>query len=277
MFPAEEGVMTLGSRLIPLLSLSLAAFACAPSEDDFANAIVTSALQAPEAQSITDDLTGDPCATLTAESAARQAADRPSVLLEPERCLEKRAEGAELHVDFDGCRGPFGGMRLDGGVDAFFAVTGECRLMARVSDRDLRANDRPLDYGATAEIVVTDGAHEIDWRASFSGTTRRGRAIEQRSDLGIVLDRQTSCRTVEGETQGHVDGFEYDWGVTGMAVCPGECPSSGFVKAAWHGRRGERNFSVEFDGSSIARVTMPSGRTRNVGMICDAAEVVDDG
>jgi len=57
-----------------------------------------------------------------------------------------------------------------------------------------------------------------------------------------------------------------------MAVCPGECPSSGFVNAVWHGRRRDRDFRVEFDGSNVAHVTMPSGRIRDIALACEAAE-----
>lgn len=254
------------------LLLTASSVACAPSEDDFATAIVTSALQAPEAQQITDDVTDEPCGMLSAESAAAEAAARPAVLLSPEGCVEKSAEGEILHVEFDQCTGPFGRVELDGGINAHFEVTGECRLRATVADEELTANGRPLDYRATADIAVTDGAHLIDWNAHVSGTTRRGRSVEQDAALHVVLDRTTSCRTFDGTTEGSVDAFEYDWSVTAMAVCPGECPSSGVVNAAWHGRRRDREFRVEFDGSNVARVTMPSGRIRDVALACEAAE-----
>lgn len=257
---------------IPALAVALGLAACGPSEDDFATAIVTSALQAPEAQELGDDVLHEPCGMLSAENAAAEAAARPSALLHPESCVEKRAEGATVHVAFDGCTGPFGRTELDGGVDARFEVTGECRLRAELHDTGLTGNGRPLEYQATADLEVLDGAHAIDWSAHVSGTTRRGRSIEQVSAMRVLLDRATSCRTLDGNTDGNVDGFEYDWGVTGMSVCPGECPSSGVVKAAWHRGRRERNFRIEFDGSSVATVTFPSGETRGVAMLCDAAE-----
>jgi len=256
----------------PLLLLALSSFACAPSEDDFATAVVTSALQAPQAQQITDDVTHEPCGTLSAADAAAEAAARPTVLLSPADCVEKSAEGETLHVEFDRCTGPFGRVELTGGIEADFEVTGECRLRATVADQGLTANGRPLDYQATADIAVTDGAHLIDWNARVTGTTRRGRTVEQTSSLHVVLDRDTSCRTFDGTTDGSVDTFEYDWSATGMAVCPGECPSSGVIDAAWHRGRRDREFHIAFDGSNVAHVTMPSGRTRDVALVCEAAE-----
>lgn len=256
----------------PAVALALSLAACGPNEDEFASAIVTSALQSPQAQELSDDVVHAPCGMLTAEHAAAEAAARPSVALYPESCVEKTADDATVHVAFDGCTGPFGRMRLDGGVDAVFEVTGECRLRADLRDTGLEGNGRPLEYQATADIEVLDGFHEIDWKAHVSGTTRRGRSIEQVSAMHVVLDLGTNCRTLEGETDGNVNGFEYDWGVTGMSICPGECPSSGVVKAAWHRGRRERNFTVVFDGSSVAKVTLPSGDSRDVPMVCDAAE-----
>jgi hypothetical protein len=257
---------------LPALAFALSLAACGPSEDDFATALVTSALQSPKAQELSDDVVDAPCGMLTAEHAAAEAAARPTALLYPESCVEKTADDATVHVAFDGCTGPFGRMKLDGGVDARFEVTGECRLRADIFDTGLTGNGRPLEYQASADIEVLEGVEAIDWKAHVSGTTRRGRSIEQVSAMHVVLDRATSCRTLAGETDGNVDGFEYDWGVTGMTVCPGECPSSGVVKAAWHRGRRERNFRVEFDGSKVAHVTLPSGDTRDVAMVCDAAE-----
>jgi hypothetical protein len=263
---------TVPRACFPVLALALSLAACGPSEDEFASAIVTSALQSPQAQELSDDVVHSPCGMLTAEHAAAEAAARPAALLYPESCVEKTAEDATVHVAFDGCTGPFGRMKLDGSVDAVFEVTGECRLRADIHDTGLTGNGRPLEYQATADIEVLDGFHDIDWNAHVSGTTRRGRSIEQVSAMHVVLDRTTNCRTLEGETDGNVNGFEYDWGVTGMTVCPGQCPSSGVVKAAWHRGRRERNFRVDFDGSSVARVTLPSGDTKDIAMVCDAAE-----
>jgi hypothetical protein len=260
---------------LPALALALLLTACGPSEDDFATAIVTSALQAPKAHELSDDVVDEPCGMLTAERAAVAAASRPTTTLYPESCVDKTADASTVHVTFDGCTGPFGRLKLDGGVDARFEVMDECRLRADLHDTGLTGNGRPLEYQASADIVVLDGAHEIAWNAHVSGTTRRGRSIEQVSAMQVVLDPATGCRTLTGNADGNVDGFEYDWGVTGMSVCPAECPSSGVVKAAWHRGRRDRNFRVEFDGSSVAHVTLPNGDTRDIAMVCAAAEAAE--
>jgi hypothetical protein len=258
----------------PLLALVLSG--CGSAEDAFASAVVTSALQAPQAQQLTDDVAQESCAQLTAEGFAAEAAARPPVGLYPVECVTKRAEGAELSVTYDDCTGPFGRVRLDGSVEAIFEVSGECRLHADIADTGLTANARPLAVQATADIEVREDARAIDWQGHFAGTTRRGRAVEQVSDFAVLVDHKTSCRTFDGTAEGNVDGIEYDFEVSGMSVCPGACPAGGVVQAAWHGRRRERDFRVEFDGTSVARVTLPSGSVKDVAMVCDAAEAQDD-
>jgi hypothetical protein len=261
------------TALSPLLSLVLG---CGSAEDAFATALVTSALQSPQAQQLTDDVVQESCDALTADDFARDVAARPAVGLYPAECVTKHAEGAELAVAYDACTGPFGRVKLDGSVQATFEASGACRLRADIADTGLTANGRPLAYQATAEIEVREDAHAVEWQAHFSGTTRRGRSVEQASNFDVLVDRATSCRSFDGEAAGNVDGIEYDFSVSGMSLCPGECPESGVVRGTWHGRR-ERDFRVDFDGSSVARVTLPSGRVKDVSMLCDAAEAEADG
>jgi len=258
-----------------LACLGMSLGGCAPSEEEFASAVVTSALSAPEHQQLSDDVVDGPCA-LSAEAAASEAAERPAAGLYPASCVEKTARGSTLRVELADCTGPFGRVKLDGSVLAELAVTGECRLHADVHDAGLTANDRPLTLTASAEIEVLDGAHQVAWKAQASGTTRRGRSVEQTSALDVLVDRTTGCRVISGNTDGSVSGFEYDWSVKDMAICPGECPSSGVLDAAWHRGRRERNFHVAFDGSSVAHVTLPGGRVHDVAMVCEAAEAEAD-
>ncbi len=259
-----------------LACLAVGLAGCGPSEEDFASAVVTSALSAPEHQQLADDVVDDPCGALNAEAFAAEAAQRPAAGLYPASCVEKTAAGSTLDLSFDDCTGPFGRVHLDGTVRAELSVSGECRLHADVHDTGLTANDRPFALTARADIQVLDGAHEVSWHGHESGTTRRGRNIEQTSSLDVLVDRATGCRVISGNTDGEVSGFEYDWGVRDMAICPGECPSGGVVDAAWHRGLRERNFHVAFDGSSVAHVTLPSGRVHDVAMACDAAEAADD-
>lgn len=245
-------------------------------EEDFATAVVSSALETPDkqsgAQEIADTMSED--CSLSAEAAASEAAARPTVGLYPSGCAAKTASGADVHVEFDHCTGPFGRVDLMGGLDASLEVTGECRLRADIVDSgNLTANERPLDYTATADIEVSPGARDVAWNAHWSGTTRRGRDIEQTSDLDVHVDHASSCLTVSGTTDGTVDTWEYGTQITDLAVCPDACPSAGLLEAHWQGRARDRRITVEFDGSNTAHVVGWSGREFDVEMVCGGGDV----
>ncbi len=244
-------------------------------EKEFATAVVTSALETPKKQTagreIAEGLSED--CNLSAEDAAAEAADRPSVGLYPSGCAAKVAEGADMHVEFDGCTGIFGRVELYGGLDAALEVTGECLLRAEIVDSgDLTANGRELIYEATADIEVLDGARDVAWNAHWIGTTRRGREIEQRSELQVLVDHPTSCLAIDGTAEGHIGEYDYGIDIETLAICPDACPSAGFVDAHWQGRWRDRRITVEFDGSNVAQVVGWSGREFEVEMVCGAAE-----
>ena len=261
---------------LPVLALlaSSALAGCAYDlEEEFATAVVQSSLETPSRQTagreIADGL-GEDC-LFDAADAVEEAAARPTVGLYPSSCLTKTADDNRLHAEFSGCTGAFGKVELDGGVDAVVTVTDSCRLHAEVEDSgDLTANGEAFDYAASAEIEVTEGARALSWSAHWSGTTARGRDIEQTSDLDVRVD-PTSCLGVDGEIDGHVDEFDYGASLSGLRVCPGVCPEAGTVEAHWKRFRRERSIRVQFDGSNLAHVWGWTGRELDVEMTCEPA------
>jgi len=263
-------------------SVTLLAGCGHPLEEEVASAVVASALETNRnggtgdfavqmRQPIADDCLSDPVA------AAADAASRPAVGLYPADCLQKTADGSTVHAEFNGCTGPFGRVTLLGGVDAAFQSAAECRLHADVADSgDLTANGRPLDYSAGAEIAFAAGSWDVAWSAHWTGTTKRGRTVEQTSSLRVLIDDESSCRTVGGTTQGHVDQWEFDTEIDGLTICPDACPAAGSVVANLKGKLRDRTMRVDFDGSSVARVTGWSGTEYEVGMVC-AGEDGEDG
>ena len=176
-----------------------------------------------------------------------------------------------LHVEFDDCTGPFGRVTLAGGVDAVFHSAGECRLHVDISDSgDLTANGHELHYTATADVALLDGERDVDWHASFQGTTRRGKPIRQTSDLDVIVSDTTGCRDIVGTARGRVGNHDYRTTIESLYICPGECPSSGQVSAFVTGRWRDRSITVRFDGSNRAQVTGWTGREFEVEMVCGA-------
>jgi hypothetical protein len=252
-----------------------AAIGCGvPDEEAFANAVVTSALQTNEnggvGKEVVDTL-ADTCVD-DPEEVARNAAARPSVAFIPSSCLDKSADGNRIHAELSECRGRFGRVTVEGGLDAVIDNIGDCRLHAEVWDSgDLVANGKPLEYQASAYVRLLDDVRDIDWSAQFSGTTRRGQHIEQSSHLAVLADA-ASCVVIDGSAEGRVGKWDYTLDIEGLAVCPDRCPSRGTVRARADGGRRERSLTVVFDGTTTAKVTGSNGDELDVEMICGPSD-----
>lgn len=257
-----------------MAAISLLGTGCAQDmEEEFAEGVVAASLETTR-----NETAGRPAVDsvrsaclLDAEAAAQEAADRPVVGLFPATCVEKQAEGSALHVDYSDCTGPLGRVKLNGGVDAFFESKDDCSLHVEILDRgNLTTNGRPLDYDASADVRVTASERHIDWTGHFTGTTRRGKPIQQRSKLAIVLQHASSCVSLDGRIDGEVGrNLKYDADISGLSACPGACPSAGTVRATLDGKLRDRTVKVVFDGSSTAKVTGWTGREFEVEMVCD--------
>lgn len=246
------------------------------SEEAFAAGVASSALETTHKQQFDREIAlglDDACAGLKAEDIAKAVAQAPSVGLFPAGCVTKAADGAKVVVDYNDCTGPFGRVKLSGGIDATFSVSTECAVRAELSDRgDLTTNGKPLEYEAAGDITIRTGARDIDWNARWAGTTDGGEPIEQSSELVVSLDVGTHCMSAAGSASGSVDGHDYSWEATDYRVCPGECPRSGEFVATLEGRRRERTLTVRFDGTNVARVTGWTGREFDVELVCQAAK-----
>jgi hypothetical protein len=247
-------------------------------EEEVATAFVASALDtgrngatgqyAVDARQPTDDGCLDDAAFVAAE-----AASHPSAGLYPQGCLKKTADGTELHAEFDSCTGPFGRVTLVGGMDATFQAVPGCKVHADVNDSgDFTANEQPLDYSAGADISFADGTWDVAWNAHWTGTTRRGRTVEQTSWLQVQIDDASSCRAVDGTTQGHVDEWEFSTKISGLKLCPDACPAAGSVEGTLQGKLRDRTMRVDFDGSNVAKVTGWSGSEFDVEMVCSGED-----
>ena len=269
------------SRILLAASFVVSAGCGQAVEEGFATAVVSSALQTTQnggAGREVVDAVRDAC-VLDAGDAAEQAAAHPIVGLYPTTCAQKSVTGDALHVELDDCTGAFGKVRLHGGLDATFSVLAGCTVRADIQDSgDLTANDRALDYAATADITPGAASRQVAWNAAWSTTTPRGFAIDQTSALQVFIDDATGCIDASGEAHGHTRRFDYTLELDGLALCPGACPTAGWVRAELDGPLRDRALRVDFDGSDVAHVTGFSGRQFDVPLVCDTTrpDAVDD-
>ena len=178
--------------------------------------------------------------------------------------------GVEVHLQFDDCTGPFGLVRLNGGIDATFSLK-EGKLHAELVDSgDLTVQDNPVDYAASTDIRIDEGSYALTWTASWGGETAGGEAFHHTSDLDITSDPETGCATLSGDSSGSVGERGMDSVIEGYAVCPLECPAAGKITST--GKSSGRTVVVEFDGSATAQVTLPSGDVHEAPLVCSAAE-----
>lgn len=242
-------------------------------DQEFADAVISSALQSDnnsEAGELVTDSIEASCIDDPA-LAASAAALRAPVWLKPSGCATKTANGAELHVDFNACSGPFGRMLLAGGVNARFSNVGMCQLHVDITDSgNLTSNGHALDYAAQADVKLGSDKREITWHADISGTSRRGKAMQISSDRHAISDANTRCVDVVGTAQGTVGSHNFSTSIEALSVCPGKCPSSGLLKAELEGRLRDRSLSIRFDGSRLAQVTGSNGDEFTVEMDCAA-------
>lgn len=208
--------------------------------------------------------------TADADQAAGAVETRPIAGFYPAGCVTAAREGLKVHLQFDDCTGPFGLVHLKGGIDATFSL-GEAGLHAELADSgDLTVQDQPVDYRAATDITVEADAVDLDWSATWNGTTTGGKAFTHDADLDLSADPLTGCATMSGTASGSVEDRGMDSVIEGYAVCPAACPSAGKITST--GKKSGRTIVVEFDGSDVAKVTGPRGNSFDVPLVCDAAE-----
>jgi len=272
----RSAMMTARFAALSVLGSLCALTGCMAQQDRaLAEASVSSALSTSQNAGMQKILYDMPKSTecLDPAAAAAEAADRPAVGLYPSSCAVKTADGPNLHVELERCTGPFGRVHLEGGLDAKFSSKSCDELHADVADSgDFTGNDRPIDYSASADITVDGVLRNVDWAGHWTATTEQGDDAEQTSDLAIVVDSSTNCLAVDGSTTGHVGEWQIDATLEGLKACPDKCPSAGTVGISVEGKRAERSLTIEFDGSSVAKVTGTKGEAFEVDMVCAGDE-----
>lgn len=267
------------SLQVPLALVSLAALGgCQGLDRAMAEATVESTLQTSKntgvSRMVYDDLRLPEVGCLDPATAAAEAAAAPNVGLYPEACATKDAEGSAVHVAFDDCTGAFGRVHLRGTMDAELRAESCEELTADIhGGDDLTANDNPLTYSASAAITADGLLRFVDWSGYASLVNKRGNEVEVQSDLEVVVDRADDCIELAGESRGRIDDISVDATLADLRVCPGACPERGRVDLHAEGRRAERTLRIDFDGSSVARVTGNDGDVFDVEMVCNDDEL----
>lgn len=261
------------------LGVVLAPTGCAAEDDEqeAATGAATSALQAGSQGGLTDGmldteggLAPDP------ELAAQAVAERPLRGLHPAGCATKTREGNVVTLALDGCSGRFGKVTLHGSLRATFTRVGNELHVAVAASDGLTANEHPMTYAAEADVRYEGAQRFVTWHGASTGTSKRGKAFARTNDLSIVADVATRCATLDGVSKGSIGRLTVDMTIEGFHSCEGSCPSAGLARATVRGPRGkEHSLEVSFDGTEQAKVKGFRGRSFELSLDCDAADVAE--
>src|SRR6185436_20731534 len=134
-----------------------------------------------------------------AADAAQAVETKPITGLSPEGCATKTRDGDNVHVEFNSCTGPFGLVRLKGGIDVTFSVAPDGALHATLKSESLTLQDRPVTYNATADVTVDGTERNLTWSGKWTSETLAGAPVEHSSSGDLTVDLATSCVSFTGQ------------------------------------------------------------------------------
>lgn len=264
-----------------LTALLLAPVGCASddSDTDEASATTTSALQAQSQDGVMDgvlDTQGD--AAPEPETVAQHVVDYPIQGLSPADCATKTRDGSVVTLTLDDCTGPFGKVTVKGSLVATFSKSSSNDLHVDiVASKDMTANDRALTYAAQADVHFDGSKRNVTYHGSSSGTTKRGKDFNRKTDLTIVADVATHCAKLDGTSKGSIGKYDVDLSISGFEGCRDVCPSAGLAKATVNGPLVNASVEVTFNGSEKAHAKIVARKTRelDVNLDCQANEAAE--
>jgi len=168
------------------------------------------------------------------------------------------------------CAGRFGNKDVSGTEIVHFTVGSDGVIHADFHSENLTANGKPASHTATADITVSGTTRTIAWQGAWERTNDKGVTVKHTSDLTIVVDTTTRCRTRNGTAVTNVGSREISTEITNLQVCRDEsgtpgCPTGEVVHT---NKAKEKTVAVEFDGTNQAEVTTPKGLTFEKPLIC---------
>lgn len=177
---------------------------------------------------------------------------------------------AVVHIHFQDCTGPFGLKHLSGDETAIFSKNADGSLHVAVSDDgNLTVNGKPVQHSGAGDITIVSGKKNVAWKGAWDRSNDKGETVSHTTDLQIVADPATGCRTSNGTGVTLVGTREVDTKYENLEVCKNgsgnPCPSGTVEHTA---KKSGKTVTVEFDGTAQASVTGPAGHTFDVPLVC---------
>lgn len=216
----------------------------------------------------TFDVSGAADATLVADALVKAAGD--SVVASCRTRAKDPNDPSTVIITLTHCTGRFGNRDVSGTVIVHFTMATGGVIHADFHSENLTANGKPASHTATADITVSGTTRTIAWQGAWERINDKGLTVTHTSDLTIVVDTATRCRTRNGTAVTNVGAREITTEITDLQVCRDEsgtpgCPTGEVVHT---NTANGKTLSVQFDGSNQAEVTTPKGLTFEKAMTC---------
>lgn len=174
-----------------------------------------------------------------------------------EGCITRVRDASDpllVHVTFHDCSRLHGLVHLNGEMLVKFSKGAVGELHVEKTGVSLTANGHPLTHTVSADVTITGELRQIAWQGAWSFVNDAGKTVSHTSDLSILVDRATQCRTKNGTAVTTLGARELTSTFDNLKRCdlPGdveECPTG---KVTHVHKLSGKEVTVTFDGSDVA-------------------------
>jgi hypothetical protein len=263
-------------RFCTLLGVALLASGCAAKTDPTDALVAADGEQAMIASSQSTSLGRVVFENVTVADPAAAAAELTVAgKLPPSSCLTRTLDALDpttVHVTLTDCTGPLGLVRINGEETVTFSVGPLGTLHADIVGSGLTENGNPITHEATADVESAGVAtRTVVWKGNLQRTSEKGEVVQHASDVQLVVDRATGCRTSDGTAATRVGvARSVSTAISKYTLCEDAAGSEGCPRGSvvHTGEPSGRTISVSYDGSAAAEVTGPSGATFDLPLSC---------
>lgn len=199
---------------------------------------------------------------------AASLGDAAKAFYQPAGCLVVTDDPAAKKATyaFSNCTGPYGLVHVTGSVVVGYSAASANQLTLSYQASGLKINASTVDWTASAVITATGLQRDMVWDGHFTGTTRKGRAIERTNHKDYKWTVGVKCLAVTGNSDGTVTGHELKTDVINFSMCQGSCPEAGSeIKIT--DVTSSKVYDVKWNASD-ATYTGPDGKSVNYKPLC---------
>lgn len=166
----------------------------------------------------------------------------------PPSCLAVDVAGNVVTYTLDHCTGPWGAADLTGAeIVTFSPGDGPGSIYFEMQSVGLKANGVDVEHHVDVFVTLEETGKRILWQGGFSGTSAKGKAFSNESDLDLFLG-EDGCARLSGTASSKVGLREVELDFLGIERCgpAGTCPN-GVIEAT--GKLSGVTISLLFDGT----------------------------